>query len=66
MPENSEEKVVLEIQNLYVGYYRDLNILQDITIKVRKNQNHCDSWCKRSRKINCAQSSFRIFTAKCR
>ncbi|MBT3213842.1 MAG: ABC transporter ATP-binding protein [Deltaproteobacteria bacterium] len=38
MPENSEEKVVLEIQNLYVGYYRDLNILQDITIKVRKNQ----------------------------
>jgi branched-chain amino acid transport system ATP-binding protein len=38
MPEKSEEKVVLEIQNLYVGYYRDLNILQDITIKVRKNQ----------------------------
>ncbi len=38
MPENSEENVVLEIQNLYVGYYRDLNILQDITIKVRKNQ----------------------------
>ena len=38
MPENSEEKVVLEIQNLYVGYYRDLNILQDISIKVRKNQ----------------------------
>jgi branched-chain amino acid transport system ATP-binding protein len=38
MPENSEEKVVLEIQNLYVGYYRDLNILQDITIKVRKNK----------------------------
>ncbi|MBC8258003.1 MAG: ABC transporter ATP-binding protein [SAR324 cluster bacterium] len=38
MPENSEANVVLEIQNLYVGYYRDLNILQDITIKVRKNQ----------------------------
>ena len=38
MPENSEENVVLEIQNLYVGYYRDLNILQDISIKVRKNQ----------------------------
>ena len=38
MPEKSEEKVVLEIQNLYVGYYRDLNILQDITIKVRKNK----------------------------
>jgi branched-chain amino acid transport system ATP-binding protein len=38
MPENCEENVVLEIQNLYVGYYRDLNILQDISIKVRKNQ----------------------------
>ncbi len=34
--ENTE--TVLEINGLYVGYYKDLNILQDLDIKVRKNQ----------------------------
>lgn len=29
---------VLEIRGLDVGYYKDLNILQDLNIKVRKNQ----------------------------
>ena len=38
MPENTETPVVLEIKNLYVGYYKDLNIIQDINIKVRYNQ----------------------------
>ena len=37
MVEHSEE-VVLETRNLYVGYYKDLNILQDLNIKARKNQ----------------------------
>ncbi len=30
--------VVLEIRGLDVGYYKDLNILQDLNIKARKNQ----------------------------
>ncbi len=38
LPEQTEELPILEIRDLYVGYYRDLNILQDINIKVRKNQ----------------------------
>ena len=38
MSENTEIPVVLEIKNLYVGYYKDLNIIQDINIKVRYNQ----------------------------
>ena len=37
MAEHSEE-VVLEIRNLYVEYYKDLNILQYLNIKARKNQ----------------------------
>ena len=37
MAEHREE-VVLETRNLYVGYYKDLNILQDLNIKARKNQ----------------------------
>jgi len=37
MAEHNEE-VVLETRNLYVGYYKDLNILQDLNIKARKNQ----------------------------
>ena len=37
MAEHSEE-VVLETRNLYVGYYKDLNILQNLNIKARKNQ----------------------------
>ena len=38
MAEDTELPVVLEIKNLYVGYYKDLNIIQDINIKVRYNQ----------------------------
>ena len=38
MAENTETPVVLEIKNLYVGYYKDLNIIQDVNIKVRYNQ----------------------------
>ncbi len=30
--------VILEMKNLYVGYYRDLNILQDLNIKVQKGK----------------------------
>lgn len=31
----SDEQATLELQNLYVGYYRDLNILQDVNLKAR-------------------------------
>ncbi len=34
----SELPTVLEVNGLYVGYYKDLNILQDLSIKARKNQ----------------------------
>jgi branched-chain amino acid transport system ATP-binding protein len=29
---------MLEVKNLYVGYYKDLNIIQDLSIKARANQ----------------------------
>ena len=29
---------MFEVKNLYVGYYKDLNIIQDLSIKARKNQ----------------------------
>ena len=29
---------MFEVKNLYVGYYKDLNIIQDLSIKVRSNQ----------------------------
>jgi branched-chain amino acid transport system ATP-binding protein len=29
---------MLEVRNLYVGYYRDLNILQDVTLNAREAQ----------------------------
>ena len=29
---------MLELQNLYVGYYRDLNILQDVTLTAQKGK----------------------------
>jgi branched-chain amino acid transport system ATP-binding protein len=32
------EDAVLEMKDLYVGYYRDLNILQALDIKARRNQ----------------------------
>ena len=32
------DDLVLEMRDLYVGYYKDLNILQDLTIEVRRNQ----------------------------
>ncbi len=33
-----EPATVLEMRDLYVGYYKDLNILQALNIKARKNQ----------------------------
>ena len=38
MSEITVPEAVLEIENLYAGYYKDLNIIQDICIKVRRNQ----------------------------
>ncbi len=35
---DATEDIVLELRSLYVGYYKDLNILQDLNVKVRKNQ----------------------------
>ncbi len=35
---DSDEDVVLELRDLYVGYYKDLNILQDLNVKARKGQ----------------------------
>ena len=32
------EDVVLETKNLYVGYYKDLNIIQGLNLKARRNQ----------------------------
>ena len=37
MSDNNGE-IILELRDLYVGYYKDLNILQNLNIKVRKNQ----------------------------
>ncbi len=34
----TNDDVVLEMKGLYVGYYRDLNIIQDLNIKARRNQ----------------------------
>ncbi|WP_435141819.1 ABC transporter ATP-binding protein [Pseudopelagicola sp. nBUS_19] len=34
----NEHNVVLEMKNLSVGYYRDLNILSDLDVKARKGQ----------------------------
>ncbi len=28
---------MLEVKNLHVGYYKDLNIIQDLTISARSN-----------------------------
>lgn len=38
MSEGYHSDVVLEMQNLSVGYYRDLNILQDLNIKAQRNR----------------------------
>ncbi len=38
MTDTKDVETILEISDLYVGYYKDLNILQDLNIKVRKNQ----------------------------
>ena len=35
---DATEDIVLELRSLYVGYYKDLNILQDLNVKARKNQ----------------------------
>jgi branched-chain amino acid transport system ATP-binding protein len=34
----TNDDIVLEMKDLYVGYYRDLNIIQDLNIKARRNQ----------------------------
>ncbi len=34
----SENRTMLEVRGLDVGYYKDLNILQDLNIKARENQ----------------------------
>ena len=34
----SEARTMLEIRGLYVGYYKDLNILQNLNFKARENQ----------------------------
>ena len=34
----AEPQTMLEISGLYVGYYKDLNILQDLSFKARKNK----------------------------
>ncbi len=36
--ETAQEETVLEMRDLSVGYYRDLNILQGLNIKVRRNR----------------------------
>jgi branched-chain amino acid transport system ATP-binding protein len=39
MPETGQtDDVVLEMQDLYVGYYKDLNIIQGLNLKARRNQ----------------------------
>jgi branched-chain amino acid transport system ATP-binding protein len=39
MPETGQtDDVVLEMQDLYVGYYKDLNIIQGLNVKARRNQ----------------------------
>ena len=37
-PSSDAQETVLEMRDLYVGYYRDLNILQGLNIKVRRNR----------------------------
>ncbi|MDJ0611421.1 MAG: ABC transporter ATP-binding protein [Kiloniellales bacterium] len=37
-PAEVEPETVLELRDLYVGYYKDLNILQGLNIKARRNQ----------------------------
>jgi len=38
MSGSGDRDIVLDISGLYVGYYKDLNILQDLDIKVARNQ----------------------------
>jgi branched-chain amino acid transport system ATP-binding protein len=38
MSDDYHSDVVLEMRDLYVGYYRDLNILQGLNIKAQRNQ----------------------------
>ena len=37
-PETRQPEIVLEMRDLYVGYYKDLNILQGLNIKAQRNQ----------------------------
>ena len=36
--DDQQDDVVLDLKDLYVGYYKDLNILQALNIKARKNK----------------------------
>lgn len=38
MNDTKQADAVLEMRELYVGYYKDLNILQDLNVKVRRSQ----------------------------
>jgi len=38
MDTGQRDDAVLEMKDLYVGYYKDLNILQDLNIKARRNK----------------------------
>ena len=38
VPTPNDAEVVLEMRDLYVGYYKDLNILQGLNIKVQRNK----------------------------
>lgn len=38
MDSGQTDDVVLELQDLYVGYYKDLNIIQGLNLKARRNQ----------------------------
>ena len=46
---------MLEIADLYVGYYRDLNILQGVNLTAESGQNHHDSGRQRRGQIDHAQ-----------
>ena len=58
------EDNILELRELYVGYYRDLNILQNLNIKARKNQITAILGANRGWQVDCDQSSIRLSEAK--
>ena len=46
------DAAVLEMKDLHVGYYRDLNIIQNLNIKARKKQVTAVPGCQRGREID--------------